>query len=283
MIIALIVLLIVFQWLDAWSPKHLYGVIYRWARWLLFSAVAAEVGVALAWSGYGPAFGMAFLVWFVGETMFYWWIIRNISESDGTLFPRFRKMQRPESWPVQKRFLKLRDLIRAKRFQLIESAEIDFGDEIVEGNIRLFIFRHISKKIRLDVWFFPHRFKNLECLFVFQSQSGKKRLMTSNLNYAFGGFYPETYSVWRHLYVSFPGLLKRHLKHLRQGKYHCDAMTRNPIDDLNHEEYLLEQYNVDVGFLTPPHHRDDYGQLTPDGKFRVWYSLWLLNYVGFVK
>ena len=42
----------------------------------------------------------------------------------------------------------------------------------------------------------------------------------------------------------------------------------------------LDRLNTELGFLHPHAERDDFGQITHEGRYRVWKEIWLLNYFG---
>ncbi len=106
-------------------------------------------------------------------------------------------------------------------------------------------------------------------------------LLTDNLFLPFGGFYPENWRVvrspWRRTLSS---LLRYHRKRLEKCREPIVPFSTDPIDDLNHQQSVLERVNTELGFLIPPHLQDECGKITREGRYRVWKEVWLLNYFG---
>jgi len=42
----------------------------------------------------------------------------------------------------------------------------------------------------------------------------------------------------------------------------------------------MEMINTQLGYLQPHAEREEYGKITPEGRFRIWKEAWLLNYFG---
>jgi hypothetical protein len=42
----------------------------------------------------------------------------------------------------------------------------------------------------------------------------------------------------------------------------------------------MERINTELGYLLPPADREEYGKITPEGRFRIWKEAWLLDYFG---
>ena len=42
----------------------------------------------------------------------------------------------------------------------------------------------------------------------------------------------------------------------------------------------MEQINTELGFLLPHAEREEFGKITPEGRFRIWKEAWLLDYFG---
>src|SRR5690606_25725759 len=98
---------------NRWASP-LVAIANRWLRWLLFAALATLLAHEFAESG-RPLWIYAvtgFLGWFLIETMFNWIAIKALSQSPLPLFPRFRDNGETQEWPVQKRFIQLRDWLR---------------------------------------------------------------------------------------------------------------------------------------------------------------------------
>ncbi len=257
----------------------LVAIANRWLRWLLFAALATLLAEEFAESG-RPLWIYAvtgFLSWFLIETMFNWIAIKALSQSPVPLFPRFRESGEAQEWPVQKRFLQLRDWIRNNGFSLVQNLKSDLGMGI---KIRSSVFQSSDKRIRLQVFFIPQRSGNVtECVSLQSITKDGRRIVTDNLYIPFGGFFPETWSVARKAWIrSVPRLCRRH--QARIATLELEEWDDEPVDDLNYQQLLLERVNTELGFLYPRHLRDEYGKLTTEGRYRVWKEIWLLNYLG---
>ena len=42
----------------------------------------------------------------------------------------------------------------------------------------------------------------------------------------------------------------------------------------------MERINTELGYLLPHADREEYGKITPEGRFRIWKEAWLLDYLG---
>jgi hypothetical protein len=58
------------------------------------------------------------------------------------------------------------------------------------------------------------------------------------------------------------------------------AWENSPIDDINQQQQQMEMVNTELGYLLPHAEREEYGKITPEGRFRVWKEAWLLDYLG---
>ena len=75
-------------------------------------------------------------------------------------------------------------------------------------------------------------------------------------------------------------LVARHRNRIARANELLVPWTVEPLGDLNTQQRELEQVNTELGFLFPYGDREDHGQITYEGRFRVWKELWLLNYFG---
>jgi hypothetical protein len=58
------------------------------------------------------------------------------------------------------------------------------------------------------------------------------------------------------------------------------AWDISPIDDINQQQQQMEMINTELGYLLPHAEREEYGKITPEGRFRIWKEAWLLDYLG---
>jgi hypothetical protein len=254
------------------------GIVNRWLRWFLFAALVALL--AEFFQVNRPLWVLVvtgFLGWFLLETMFNWVAIKALSQSPVPLFPKFTDNSDVQEWPVQPKFLGLRDWLRSNGFAAIQALKSDLGLGIV---VRSFVFESTDKRTRLQVIFIPQRSGNLtECFSVQSMTSGGLRLVTDNLYIPFGGFYPQDWRVLRKAWVRNIRRLGR-LHEKRCAATELVEWEGAPVDDLNYQQMLMERVNTELGFLYPHHLRDEFGKITTEGRYRVWKEVWLLNYFG---
>ncbi len=257
------------------------AILNRWLRWIVFAAGIAVVSRELGWSDrpFWVLAVSAFLVWFLGETMFNWIAIKALSQSPIPLFPRFVENSEPEEWPVQKRFLRIRDWLRTQNFRQIQSLKTDLGMGIF---IRSFVFQSEDNRTRIQAVFVPQRTGSMTACFSLHSISEDGiRYVTDNLYLPFGGFYPENWRIVRKpLTRGIHRLNLYHQRRLERSGKAFEKWEETPVDDLNDQQMLMEKLNTELGFLYPRHLREEYGKITMEGRYRVWKEVWLLNYFG---
>lgn len=255
------------------------AIVNRWLRWLLFAALAALLSHEFG-DPDRPVWIYAvigFLAWFLGETIFNWLVIKALSQSSVPLFPRFTDNGESQEWPVQKRFLTMRDWLRSRGFTLVQNLKSDLGMGIM---IRSYIFQSSDKRTRIQVIFMPHRSGNVtECFSIQSVAQDETRLVTDNLYIPFGGFFPGSWKVVRKAWIRNLDRLWR-VHEARCGKVELQEWEDEAVDDLNYQQIQLERVNTELGFLYPHHLRDEYGKITAEGRYRVWKDIWFLNYFG---
>lgn len=259
----------------------LLAIVNRWLRWVVFAIAAPLMFLELGWTD-RPFWVLAvicFLGWFLAETMFNWAAIKALSQSPIPLFPRFTDNSQTQEWPVQKKFIGVREWLRAQGFTQVQSLKSDLGMGIV---IRSFVFQSSDNRTRLQVVFVPQRTGNITECFSFHSMTDDDvRYVTDNLYVPFGGFYPDNWRVERKAWIR--GIQRLHRHHERRLEKSASTFVEwddRPIDDLNYQQVLLERVNTELGFLYPHHLREEHGKITTEGRYRVWKEVWLLNYFG---
>lgn len=257
------------------------AIVNRWLRWIVFAVGIALVSRELGWTErpFWILAVSAFLLWFLGETVFNWMAIKALSQSSIPLFPRFSDNTEADAWPVQKRFLGIREWLRARNFKQVQALKSDLGLGIV---IRSFVFQSEDERTRVQVVFVPQRTGNITACFTFYSLTEDGiRFVTDNLYIPFGGFYPDKWRLVRKTWVrSIRRLCRLHERRLAKSGLTFQKWHESPLDDLNDQQMILERINTDLGFLYPRHLREEYGKITSEGCYRVWKEVWLLNYFG---
>ncbi len=279
--LAVISIALGFAHVERGSP--IIGIINRWLRWILFSLAIAFIVQEAGWSTrpFWSIALIAFLTWFLLETVYNWIAINALSHSEVPLFPRFSKNEEGDEWPAQARYLKVREWLRSEGFRKQESIKTVLFEQM---ELRSSIYENDTKTIRLQVLFIPQRKTNLSACYVFSSAgAADRRIVTDNVFIPFGGFYPEAWNILRRPLVRSPkSLLKLHQRRIEQSPDSVIPWDQDldPLEDLNDQQRVLEKINTDLGFLTPRYMHEEHGKITSAGRYRVWKEIWLLNYLG---
>lgn len=274
-------LLLLLFYINLRIASPLLAIPIRWLRWVLFALFLGETNARFEWIDrplWVVALG-AFLVWFLVESGFNWLRVSAISLSPLPLFPRFTANTSGDEWPVQERLLRVRDWLRDNRFTPVQALKAEVGGGIW---LRVSIYQSADRTTRLQVAFLPQDSGAITVCYSLstETESGR-RYVTDNFFLPFGGFYPEHWHVertpWRR---SLPGLVAHHRARLAAAKETAVPWEVEPLDDLNRQQQTMEQVNTELGFLLPHAEREEYGKITPEGRFRVWKEAWLLDYLG---
>lgn len=276
-----VALLLLLFYLNLRLASPLLAIPIRWLRWILFALFVAQANEEFALVD-RPAWviaAAAFLFWFLVEAAFNWLKVSAISLSSLPLFPRYVINTTGDEWPTQQRLLKLRDWLRENRFSPIQALKAELGGGIW---LRTSVHQSEDNTIRLHTLFVPQDNGAITVCFSLVSQTeGGRRIVTDNLYIPFGGFYPENWLVertpWRR---SLPSLLARHKRRLAETGERLIALESSPLDDINQQQQQMEMINTELGYLLPHAEREEYGKITPEGRFRVWREAWLLDYLG---
>lgn len=258
------------------------AIFSRWLRWVTLSLCFAYFILSLGWSG-RPFWLLSttiFLGWFILETLFNWITISALSRSDFPLFPRFRENTTGQEWPMQNRLFLLRDWLRENGFKKKAALQADLPGDI---EIKCSIFESPDLLIRATIQFIPTQRGIFTATYSLVSQTAAgTRVVTDNSFIPFGGFYPENFFVWRKPLVrDFKKLLAIHRQRLAGfSDEKIIPWDNDPLDEINHQQQILEQTNTELGFLFPYDKREEFGRITWEGRYRVWKEIWLMNYLG---
>jgi hypothetical protein len=257
------------------------AILNRWLRWIMFSLGMAYVATEAGWID-RPfwAIGLvAFLGWFLIESMYHWLAIRALSLSPLPLFPRFVVNSSGEEWPTQRRLFALREWMRREKFHLVQSLKAEIAPGIF---LRLSVYQDATNTTRLQVAFIPQPSGAISICYTLSSQTADDfRYVTDNLHLPFGGFYPENWMVERRPWTRrLPSLLRSHRRRLARASGAPVVWSTDPLDDLNRQQGQLEKVNTELGFLIPHQDREQFGKISNEGRYRVWKEVWLLNYLG---
>lgn len=283
LIYSLVGILILTTYLNWHSPSLPVSILNRWLRWIFFSLASAYLVIDFEWSQrpFWLIATTAFLGWFLVETIYNWLLIALINKGEVPLFPVFRENRNGDEWPNQKRFIRLRDWLRRNQFHRIQAVQSEISNIV---HLRSSIYQSEDGRIRLQILFIPQRTSTAACYTLSSILEDDRLIITDNLFLPFGGYYPPNWEVQRSpLQYSLKQLLRRHEKRLAMHGNRVSSwkeMDIDPVDELNHRQRQLQQTNNERGFLLPIHLQEEYGQLSVEGRYRIWKEIWLLNYLG---
>ncbi len=276
-----VALLLLLFYINLRIASPLLAIPIRWLRWILFALFAAQANEQLGFVD-RPSWVIAvaaFLLWFLIESAFNWLKVSAISLSPLPLFPRYVVNSSGDEWPTQKRLLKVRDWLRDNRYTPVQALKAELGEGIW---LRTSVHQNHDGTIRLHTLFVPQESGAITvCFSLATRQAGGRRYVTDNLYIPFGGFYPESWHVertpWRR---GLPQLVARHQSRLTHTGESALAWDNSPIDDINQQQQQMEMINTELGYLLPHAEREEFGKITPEGRFRVWKEAWQLDYLG---
>ena len=256
------------------------AILDRWMRWLGFAFGAALIcrSFALINRPYWMLAAAFFLLWFLGETLYNWLAISALSVSPMPLFPRYVVNQSGEEWPVQPRFLKIRDWLRRQGFRQVQALKAEVGGGIY---LRVSIYQDEGATVRVQITFLPQFNGTIVVCYALTSVTADGRWIVTDNHYTpFAGFYPENWYVvrkpWRR---SLPRLLALHQARLAAAGQPAH-LTADPAAELNTTQRELDRLNTELGFLHRQTDREELGKITQAGRYRVWKEIWMLNYLG---
>jgi len=276
-----VALLLLLFYINLRLASPLLAIPIRWLRWILFAVFAAQANSQLGFID-RPEWVIAlaaFLGWFLVESAFNWLKVSAISLSPLPLFPRYVVNTSGDEWPTQKRLLKVRDWLRDHRYAPVQALKAELGGGIW---LRTSVHHNAEANIRLHTLFVPQESGAITVCYSLTSKTASgRRYVTDNLYIPFGGFYPESWHVertpWRR---ALARLVARHEQRLTAAGEQAVAWDTSPIDDINQQQQQMEMINTELGYLQPHADREEYGKITPEGRFRVWKEAWLLDYLG---
>jgi hypothetical protein len=253
----------------------------RWLRWIIISVGGAQLCHNLGLID-RPLWVLAlagFISWFLIETLYNWLAIAALSVSPLPLFPRYVPNTSGEEWPVQPRFLKIREWLRTQGFRQIQALKAEVGGDIY---LRVSIYQDEEAQLRVQVTFLPQNNGAIDvCYSLMSLGADGSRYVTDNLYIPFGGFYPADWYVDRRPCCrSLPRLLLLHRKRIASMAGGLTAFSVEPVADLNESQRELDRVNTELGFLNPQGAREENGKITHEGRYRVWKEIWMLNYLG---
>lgn len=259
------------------------AIINRWLRWGVMAGGLAQMFVHFGWSErpFAVLLVVFLLAWFLVDCIYRWLTIHAMSVSPLPLFPRFAINRAGDEWPVQGRFLKLREQLRAAGFKQVQALRTEVATSLF---LRISIYQNEDNTTRLQIAFIPQPMGNVTaCLHLATQTADGRRIATDNHYLPFAGFYPENWFVERRPRTrSFRALLARHRDRVTALAAGTSPVpwTTEPLDDLNLQQSELERLNTDLGFLLPTTEHEEHGRISHEGRYRVWKEMLTLNYFG---
>ena len=257
------------------------SIIDRWLRWLVFSLGAAQMCVEFEWID-RPFWVLAvsfFLLWFLVGTVYNWLAISALSVSPLPFFPKYTLNRSGAEWPIQPRFLRAREWVRAQGFRQVQALRAEVGGGIF---LRVSVYENAQGNLRLQATFVPQSAGTIAVCYAFTSVTADgSRYVTDNVYIPFAGFFPENWCVERRPRCrSLQRLHARHQARLAAADAQVVPFAVEPLADLNAVHHELDQLNTELGFLHPYGKREVLGKITHEGRYRVWKEIWTLNYLG---
>lgn len=257
------------------------AIIDRWLRWIVFPIVGAKLCLDFGLVD-RPLWVLSlagFIIWFLVETMYNWLAIAALSVSPFPLFPRYSLNSSGEEWPIQPRFLKIREWLRAQGFRQVQALKAEVGGDIY---LRVSMYQDEGALLRIQVTFLPQGNGAIDVCYSLTSVAADgARYVTDNLYIPFGGFYPEDWFVDRRPCCRSLGrLLALHRRRISESGLTLAPFSVEPLADLNEAQRELDRVNTELGFLNPQGAREDHGKISHEGRYRVWKEIWMLNYLG---
>ena len=257
------------------------AIVNRWLRWAVMAGGLAQVFLHFEWSArsFEVLFAAFFIGWFLLDGIYRWMAIHAMSVSPLPLFPRFAINRAGDEWPVQARFLRLREQLRAAGFKQVQALRAEVATSLY---LRLSIYQNADNTVRLQIAFVPQPMGNVTvCLHLATQTAAGRRIVTDNHYLPFAGFYPESWNIERRPRTrSFSRLLARHRDRVAAAGAAPVPWTSEPLDDLNAQQSELERINTELGFLLPHTEHEEHGRISHEGRYRLWKEMLSLNYFG---
>ena len=261
-------------------PMRIFNLISHWMRWLTFACAFGLMLTFFEWSSRPDwvHFTSGLAVWFILETLYYKLSIHLLNISEMELFPKYKNDTDDNLWPINKRVLKIKELLRKEGFKSEETLKAQI---VAHLTIRQAVFFNEDQTIRLNVLFIPNAKNEIQLFYsLFSLKSDGEYLITDNQNMPFGGFYPDHWTVNRFpICHSLKKLLKKHQDAMKDAHGTWSQIEGDIRTKTNRLQLELEQKNREMGFLNEPNQEDTH-QISSEGCFRIWTEMWMLAYLG---
>ena len=259
---------------------RIFKLISHWIRWLTFACAFSLMLTFFEWS-IRPDwvhFISGLAVWFILETLYYKLSIHLLNISEMELFPRYKNDTGDNLWPINKRVLKIKELLRKEGFKSEKTLKAQIVSHLT---IRQAVFFNKDQTIRLNISFIPNAKSEIQLFYsLFSLKSDCEYLITDNQNMPYGGFYPDHWTVNRFpVCHSLKKLLKKHQDLMKNAHGTWSQFEGDIRTKTNRLQLELEQINRKKGFLNELNQEDTH-QISSEGCFRIWIEMWMLAYLG---
>ena len=259
----------------------IFLVLGRWLRWFLFGALFAyflksfEFSLRPDW----VHFVTGIAIWFILETAYNWIVIKALSYSELPLFPEFYENEDGDEWPAEKRFIEIKDWLRAENYTRLKALKSEL---YVDTYLRASIYESSDQLNRIQILFLPKRKGGATACYTISTHiKDGGRIITDNLTLPYGGYYPENWEMCRKpLISSLKRLLVLHSKRVLKLKVEPVVVEDDALEELNDHQRILERLNTEIGFLVPRPRQEEDGKISQEGRYRLWKEMWFLAYLG---
>ena len=256
-------------------------VLGRWLRWFLFGALFAYFLKSFEFSSRPDwvHFVTGIAIWFILETGYNWIAIKALSYSDLPLFPEFYENEDGDEWPAEKRFIEIKDWLRAKNYTRLKALKSEL---YVDTYLRASIYESSDQLTRIQILFLPKRKGGATACYTISTHAKEGgRIITDNLTLPYGGYYPESWEMCRKpLIGSLKRLVVLHRNRVVKLEVEPVVVEDDALEELNDHQRTLERLNTEIGFLVPRPRQEEDGKISQEGRYRLWKEMWLLAYLG---
>jgi hypothetical protein len=256
-------------------------VLGRWLRWFLFGALFAYFLKSFEFSSRPDwvHFITGIAIWFILETGYNWIAIKALSYSDLPLFPEFYENEDGDEWPAEKRFIEIKDWLRAENYTRLKALKSEL---YVDTYLRASIYESSDQLTRIQILFLPKRKAGATACYTISTHAKEGgRIITDNLTLPYGGYYPEGWEMCRKpLIGSLKRLVLLHRNRLLKLEVEPFVVEDDALEELNDHQRTLERLNREIGFLVPRPRQEEDGKISQEGRYRLWKEMWFLAYLG---
>lgn len=262
----------------------LISLLNRWARWFFGSFFVASVIFYFGWldRSLGVIWILMVFGWFLLETFYSWILIGTLNQKRVKIFPSYC-LSKKDEWPLSKKCIELKEKLDKIGFKKKVFTRAYMSDDFY---LRC-VFCHSKDSVtRLQILLIPLPMKGFRPTYCATTllENGES-IITENNTLGFWGIFPKEWKIKRYpLINSVESLIKEHEKSIREQKIPIKKLKEEiEIEEVNEMQRKLEVLNVEEGIFHPRNKMAEQGQLTKQGRYKVWKSLWLANYLNISK